>query len=69
MLRFIGHMALRGISWMSRRSEGTLSLRLLFQEEAVSSNIWSKTLPRSFVAKSLDKVAFHLTNAELTTKH
>ena len=38
MLRFIGHMALRGISWMSHRSEGTLSLRLLFQEEAVSSN-------------------------------
>jgi hypothetical protein len=50
-------------------SERTLSSRLLFQEEAVSSNIWSKTLPRSFVAKSFDKEGFHLTNAESITKH
>lgn len=46
-----------------------LCSRLAFQEEAVSSNIWSKTLPRSFVAKSFDKEGFHLTNAESITKH
>ena len=50
-------------------SERTLSSRVLFQEEAVNSNIWSKTLLRSFVAKSFDKEGFHLTNAESITKH